>query len=433
MPYEPVLGIDIGASYSKVAIRDREAHANGEIFCTHFLGQIPSLVICDSSRGKDVWLFGDDAAHSDPGDKRKFHENWKSALFAKEAGANYTQAVIVAHEFFKWLREWVEKKGIDPAAQRVRVCVPEFGDIEPYASTLAQIMDDSGWREVQILKVSEPRANAVGIMSGGRNCLLPGDYLGLGPMFEKGGLYVRLADAYRNGHRGPSVRLCLLDVGSFTTDVAGITINLGAERYEGIETSIQKSWRHGIINELDHVVMPRIFAAHGLKWMGVKFSEREEVKERLYAGERYASERYQMGDAADANVVTDALNQFSDDLWQNIHTDVTAFAPDFCFLTGGGCRINKIAAELEQRFRELGCHVVPVPDADENATTERAERVATALGAASVILDAEETGSVVPRVPPTFQRTEAGWVTCRCNGMNIHCCFCSGEGAYERD
>src|SRR5688500_19035079 len=127
MPYDPVLGIDLGASYSKIAIRKKRPLPNAQVSFTQFLGQVPSLGICDWSRGKDRWFFGDRAAGLTPGPGAKIHENWKAALFSKEAGPHYVQAVIVAHQFFKWLRSWVEENGVDPAAQRVRVCLPELG------------------------------------------------------------------------------------------------------------------------------------------------------------------------------------------------------------------------------------------------------------------------------------------------------------------
>lgn len=86
MSYEPVLGIDLGASYTKISLRCKQARPNAEVMFARFLGRVPTLGIRDSSRGKDLWVFGDEAANLNPGPKAKVYENWKAKLSLKESG-----------------------------------------------------------------------------------------------------------------------------------------------------------------------------------------------------------------------------------------------------------------------------------------------------------------------------------------------------------
>ncbi|HWB61713.1 MAG TPA: hypothetical protein VG733_19680 [Chthoniobacteraceae bacterium] len=432
MSYESVLGIDLGASYTKVSIRVEQAQPNAHCIYTRFVGQMPTLGIRDNSRGTDSWYFGEQAANLEPGSKARIYENWKAKLSLIESGRDTTEAVIVGFEFFKSLRKWLKTRNIDPDAQRVRVCVPALEHIEPYASTLAQIMDAAGWQEaVQIVKVSEPRANAVGIMSGGRNCILITEYPGYGQMFEQS-LYTDWVYRALHEQRPPIVKICILDVGSFTTDIAGISMNLQAGVADGISTSLQKSWRHGVINELDAIVFPKLCDSYGIAWNSIKFTEREEMKKRLYAGKEFGIAAGTIGGKQnDQKLITGALESFCTDLWAKVKTDVVTFNPEFCFLTGGGNRIASIRQKLTSLFQSVGSRVIPVPDADPLSTDEPAEMVATALGAASIILDAEEPNPGQPIFEPKHGLA-TDEVYCRCNGGNKDCCRCFGRGYYRK-
>lgn len=432
MSYEPVLGIDLGASYTKVALRSESGKPNAQTFFTRLLGQVPSLGIRDFSRGKDQWIFGEPATELVPGPKSTVHENWKADLFSTETSGRYPEAVIVAHKFFEWLYRWLDSHHIDAAAQRVRLCVPALENVEPYASTVAQIMEASGWRGVDILKIPEPRANVVGLMSGGRNCLLTNSVPGYGPMYQPGSDFAQWVLGMLHHNRSPIVRVCVIDVGSFTTDLASIVVNLQTDAADGITTVTQHSWQHGIINQLDKFVLPRVCARHSVNWDSMRVSEREFVKKELYAGNVVAVPSATLGDAVDRQTVDNGITRFSTELWQKLQDDVLQFRPEFAYLTGGGTRIADIAHRLTGFLSNQTCHVIPAPEADARSTNEPTERVATALGAASLILDAVEP-SIVTEAPFTMPaHLEPGFVACRCQGGNKDCCFCWGRGYYRR-
>lgn len=432
MPYEPVLGIDLGASYTKIALRSESGKPNAQTFFTRLLGQVPSLGIRDFSRGKDRWIFGEPAAELVPGPQSVVHENWKADLFSKDTSGRYPEAVIVAHKFFEWLHSWLDSNHVDAAAQRVRVCVPALENVEPYASTVAQIMEASGWRGVDILKISEPRANVVGLMSGGRNCLLTNSVPGYGPMYGPGSDFAQWVLGMLHHNRSSTVRVCVIDIGSFTTDLASIAVNLQTDAADGIATVAQNSWQHGIINQLDKCVLPPICIRHGVDWGSMRVSERELVKKELYAGNVVTVPSATLGDAVDQQTVHTGITEFSTELWRKLQDHVLEFRPEFAYLTGGGTRIAEIVGQLTGFLSDQACHVIPVPEADVRSTTDPTERVATALGAASLILDAVESSAFIAAPATAPARLEPGFVICRCQGGNKDCCFCWGRGYYRR-
>ncbi len=432
MSYEPVLGIDVGASYSKIALRTQSPDPDARTFYTTFVGQVSSMCVQDTSRDKEAWFFGADAAGMTLGAKATRKENWKADLFSQTSGSEYARAVIVAHKFFGWLHGWLEREAVNPAGQRVRVCVPALENVEPYASTIAQIMESSGWRNVEIVKISEPRANAVGIMSGGRNCLLRNDVPGYGPMYGPGSDYADWVRRELHGQRFHLVRISIIDVGSFTTDLAGIVVDLHTAESDGVHTELQKSWRYGIINELDKLVLPDLLSAHGLQLNALTFTTQEELKHRLYGGKELAVLGATIGGTGDQRIVAKRIEEFCQGICDRIQDHIAKFKPDYAYLTGGGSSIPAIQQTLTDFLRKLQCVVIPIPFVDPHCTDRPAERVATALGAASMILDAEEPGAVTevsfePRPPsdPTL-------IKCRCRGGNKDCCFCWGRGYYRR-
>jgi hypothetical protein len=374
MSYEPVLGIDLGASYSKVALRSESARSDAHTFYTKFIGQVSSLCVRDIRRGKEVWFFGSEAAGMKLGAGATKNENWKADLYSQTSSGTYAGAVIVAHKFFEWLNKWLISNGINPTAQRVRVCVPALENVEPYASTVAQIMEASGWPEVEIVKVSEPRANAVGIMSGGRNCLLKNGVPGYGPMYGQGSSYAHWVRQELHGQRAPLVRVCIIDVGSFTTDLAGIIVNLHTAEADGIRTEIQKSWLFGIINELDKLSLPRVLSGHGLNTDALTFTEQEELKEQIYAGKEFAVVGATVGGAKDQKIIAAEMARFCQGIAERIRDDILEFKPEIAYLTGGGSQIPAVYEALVGFLAKLQCTVIPVPFADGRSTEERAER-----------------------------------------------------------
>jgi len=334
MPYDPVLGIDLGASYTKISLRSQRVQPNAQVVYADWVMQVPSLVI---QVGRD-WFFGDDAMNLNPDPNWNVYSNWKEILYLKRPASGYGQASIVACKFFEWLLDLLKKHGVHPDAQRVRVCVPALTGVEHYASTVAQSMQMAGWpTRIQSDYASEPRANIVGIMSGGRNCLLRTNSLGYGPMFPAGGFYRHEFDRYFRKQRDPILKICILDVGSFTTDLACVRLDLSDVDSDGIVTASQESWLHGIINELDLAVLSPLCANQRVDLNRILFTEREQIKEKLYGLQQHALTTGQiLGSPGDHQVINRGLDGFSANLWIKIESEVATFKPEFCCLTGGG-------------------------------------------------------------------------------------------------
>lgn len=66
-------------------------------------------------------------------------------------------------------------------------------------------------------------------------------------------------------------------------------------------------------------------------------------------------------------------------------------------------------------------------------TGESLARIATAVGGASVILQAAaEPQRTGPREPVRLPQPVSDYVSCKCQGGNKDCCFCDGRGSYRR-
>lgn len=249
-------------------------------------------------------------------------------------------------------------------------------------------------------------------------------------MYGQGSDYRQWIVGMLHYDRQPTVRVGVIDVGSFTTDLACIVVNLQTEVADGITTVAQHSWEHGIINLLDKPVLIDVCSRHGVSWDAMRLSERELIKQQLYAGEPVTVPGATLGDAADLSVLDHGVAAFAQELCNKIRHDIESFQPEIAYLTGGGTRIAKIANDVAAFLIGNNCRVIPVPEADARSTLEPAERVATALGAASLILDAREPADM-SAVPFPLPR-EQDYVTCRCQGGNKDCCFCWGRGSYRR-
>src|SRR5690606_22960826 len=137
-----------------------------------------------------------------------------------------------------------------------RVAMPAFKNFDDQAALIARCMDLSGWDDPSlVLKVTEPRANALGLFSEGRNIvrrnrngeLMP-DY---GRMFGQQNVYIQAARGFvLHGGHSNLVTVMVVDIGAFTTDIASLTFDVTAMS-DGLSAIRQESHALGVINELD--------------------------------------------------------------------------------------------------------------------------------------------------------------------------------------
>ena len=135
---QPVIGIDLGASYTKISFRADWANGSqkgdarryqyaSKIISVDGGPLIPSLVIFTKRNG---WICGREAAEYVPTKEDQVYRNWKSVVFSKGSPREVDGALDAAGSFFKWLKERLDAIGLPVDRSRVKICLPAFEDIE---------------------------------------------------------------------------------------------------------------------------------------------------------------------------------------------------------------------------------------------------------------------------------------------------------------
>lgn len=460
--FEATLSIDLGASYTKIARRSRLPDDSGvlqEAAKVLMVDNnpsnsplIPSLAVWTRS-ARQPWVFGWEAAKMNPTPDMQVFRNWKADLFRPHNDKDSATAVIVAHNFFVWLRAKLEAAGVDLKKCQTRIAMPAFETFDEKAGIIARCMDLSGWDDPSlILKVREPHANTIGLFSKGRNLVSQnGETPNYGSIFGQDNPYTQAARGHTLfGTHTNLVTVAVVDIGAFTTDIAALTFDV-TRSADGLSAIRQESFAVGVINELDRLLFAALAKRHGFSWSGIRFEESEQVKRRLYHGEVYPlltkadgeDLNVQLGgDATDASLINDHTQQFAASVWDKIAPFIQNHHPEKVFLTGGGSLIPRVAEKLQNELSLLGISVGAVEGGIEPTESARwllwrqtgdgLQRLATAVGGASVILQHgservhDTSASPVRREPIILEQT--GAITCRCQGGHKDCCFCNGRG-----
>lgn len=468
--FEATLSIDLGASYTKVVYRpacvpqevgtiQREAKVLMESAPPPIIRSslIPSLAIRTRDKAKP-WVFGWEAAALNPDASMSVFQNWKADLFRPHNDKDSVAAAIIAHRFFDWLRLNLESKGIDVRACQTRIAMPAFDTFDENALLVARCLDLSGWNDpTLILKVREPHANAIGLFAAGKNVVMRNVAnemaVNYGQMFGQDNPYIQAARGFALlGNHTNLLTVLVVDIGAFTTDFAKLTFDF-TKSADGLSAIKQESHALGIINELDKPLFKAIETRHGFSWSSINFFQREDVKNKLYQGNPYPLQTrvannpkiIELGDAGDLEIIEKAANIFSASILKKITPFIATETPSHVYLTGGGSLISYVAKNLKSAFADLKIQVVPVDKGDGAIGTEEQrpwrntgeglQRLATAVGGASVILQeaaapVQQDRAGLQQLPPIVAHPPEGYKTCRCQGGNKDCCFCGGRGFY---
>lgn len=450
--YEPVLSIDFGASYTKVARRSAcnprpghpyDSRAEPVIIDQDIL--IPSLAI-HTKQSRAPWLFGRQAAELTPDGKMEVFQNWKASLFHSQNNKDSAAAAIVAEQFFRWLKDKLETAGVDVQKFHTRVAMPAFKTFDEQALLIARCMDLAGWDSPRILKATEPHANLLGLFSEGRNFAThpPHDEILLDyrRMFGESSTYVRHARGSIFGTHERLLTVAVVDIGAFTTDIASLTFDFNSDddMGDGLRYLRQESYVLGVINELDRPVFSALKSLHGINWAEVSFKETEIVKQSLYHGKPWSlltkgQGTINLGGEQDQETVKVQAAHFADRLWKKVSDFFKPQKPKKVYLTGGGGLIPALAEPLAQHLSANGIIVAPLTYA--GSVEQNLQRVATALGGASLILQApglrnDPEDGLPRRLPPIPDPLPDAYSGCSCQGGNKDCCFCGGRGYYSR-
>ena len=174
---KPTLCIDLGASYTKLSLRRGcsfsrlgEIKRKASVLTIDNSPLIPSLAI----KTDRSYEFGMRAAGMKPGGNMDVFVNWKADLFSTWPEKN-TKATIITYEFFKWLKNKItELEFFSLDDVQTRIAIPAFKRSLTTANRIACCMEEVGWNKNNILRATEPHANAVGLLTGGLNCINKG-------------------------------------------------------------------------------------------------------------------------------------------------------------------------------------------------------------------------------------------------------------------
>lgn len=452
----PVIGIDLGASFTKISHRVSwdEGHEVGEkrrfASPSHLVlidedVLIPSLVIFTKKRG---WICGKEAADYTPTSQDQVFQNWKSVIFSKKSPREVEGALDAAGSFFSWLRLKLNHQRIPVEQCRVKVCLPAFNDITEPAEILANKMYRNGWQNVSISRLQEPRANTVGIFSEGRNNLwrrypqsdpnevFPEIYRSGSPVFR------HFYNAVMIG-TDPVLKIAVVDIGSFTTDISLLEFN---SRSDGdcITQGIQKSFEIGVINGYEKPLLEQLAKDRNIQYESLSFNNIERIKASI-SSERETiisspGGKFAVGTSHDITCSKIICSNLAQAIFQTLISEIGKNAVKIVLFTGGGWAIYELRNQLEAMCRTQKMDPYePAGDPDifiqknQNIITwqssrENLRRIATAIGSTSVLFDLPVTERI-PEIESVTRR--ARYTICSCNGGNKDCMRCGGAGHYK--
>ncbi|MDF1811008.1 MAG: hypothetical protein P1V20_02305 [Verrucomicrobiales bacterium] len=281
----PALCIDLGASFTKIAVRP-DPNQSSELLRDYTLmtgrddadNQVcfPSVVAHNIKSGR--WAFSWDAANLLSSRDILILQDWKSVLFHEryldesydpELDGELDPVAIflerkdpyyIAFGCAKNYIEWLFEKQIPHLLSQhpklshlkvsdfdTRVCVPDFVLGTAAADTIEEFLYEAGFETTDTYCVSEPKSSLVGILTEGRNQQVTNGAINRAAMFGDH----KLLDQLKNSNDS----IFFLDIGSFTTDMA--LANLNCYRTNHLAKSPANSIPLGIY-KLDAVIQSQL-------------------------------------------------------------------------------------------------------------------------------------------------------------------------------
>ncbi len=330
------------------------------------------------------------------------------------------RAKVLADKFFRFLREFTLKAAerLDPPLPNahdipVVLAVPAFAPEaelpnHPGVQLLTRALAAAGWPLRQPSAViSEPLANAIGVLTGGCNSLRTTKAsknhpsvtrIDLAKMFGRGPILTAMKD----GKFYPLYRALIVDVGAFTTDVAVVelpTHELVDYPAAGIRIR-QQSVALGVRN-LDEQILA-VLPGGQRTYMQTQATARdwEDFRPQVYTdGKPFKTIEVVVGTKAEQPAIKSALGEFG----RSVASRVSEFCGDLqpanmqeLILTGGGNYIPAVRTAIEAAVALPGSPIVRVSsptrktgitDAVARQLDTEAVRGGTALGGASIYFE----------------------------------------------
>ncbi len=448
----PTLGIDLGASFTKVSYRPgwkdgKRYEVPSRLLIIEGSPLIPSLAIFNGKRGN--WMLGKAAAELTPGSDDQVFENWKAAIFSKELNVSVDGALDAAGQFFEWLKSKIEDCDVPVKECRVNICLPAFEDINVPAEILARRMSRYGWSDVSMTRITEPRANTLGVFGEGRNVLYR-RYPHIEPnpifrdIFSTGGPF--FDHLYRHTMVGGDrlVSLALVDIGSFTTDISIVAIDAQGDG-DCVNSLLQRSFALGLIKCFEIPMMAELGRRYRFKPSDLSLLDRERIKAALALAGQHSFATFDgttvtVGQKADHDLAMKLAKDFASDVLKTLLSVKESASIGLALFTGGGMAAKVVRDAINAVLDGSGIRAYPVVGYDSVGdeanfnlrrwpdSGEPLVRIATALGASGVLLDFPASNR------PLGARQESAvvspYVVCLCRGGNKGCMRCNGAGQY---
>lgn len=319
---------------------------------------------------------------------------------------------FLANSFFTHLRAFVlaacRREGVEDADRiPVRITVPAFADQQGYSASygcriLNAALKAAGWSPCESrTAVSEPYANAIGILTRAANEFQSNGRLYFKKMFHNGPLVTALAqpDDY------PAYRALVVDVGAFTTDFAAITIQTGGEIVSDPDPSFvhaDQSIPEGVGN-LDSEVIEALPREKG-RWLRevATMLDWEDIHRNVFTGVKgfRSNEIGTIGLGPEKSLIRDCVNGFTARLSDRLTAFCGGLEPvpfQELILTGGGNGIPAVRESLLKAARARGhgfrkIHTMGRKGTEEGesllSTLDRSlARGGSALGGASIYFE----------------------------------------------
>lgn len=409
----PVVSIDLGAAYTKLALRRRPS-SHTELLAHETL-HLDEQHICIPSiaawRGQsNDWAFGVDAVDLQDGNGVHVYRNWKPLLFQHEASTIVRESFFspadaptvqeMATHYFRWLRQSFlpETLGLPIEGDvTARMCVPDFAIGTPEASQFEAILKQAGWATQTVFCISEPLASLTGALSQGKNSLDLDDSGRPSPRIMDIFADTEFVNFMRTEPGGSSdYRVLVIDIGAYTADFGLVELAPDTQDYFshcrthsvplGILTldervcrdlSEEKARAIKRLSPTDRERMRQVIYGIGVPWRlttDLTIGGNSETKLVAHCVEEQAKA---IGNAVDVFLDKEQISR--------VHEVV---------LSGGGNGIPRIVNHLIQRLSQrevLGFHL-SVPDDNAGGArtfpiSQQVVRGASAIGGASVLFD----------------------------------------------
>jgi hypothetical protein len=451
----PVIGVDLGASFTKVSFRP--AWVGGphysevsKMVVIDGSPLVPSLVIYSENNNR--WLFGKEAAGYFPTHEDRVYANWKSSLYSKHLNQKVDGDMDAASKFFEWLGGELRKTGIPVRDSKIKICLPAFDGAEQPGQLLVERMKRCGWAGKEHSTIEEPRANTIGMFGHGSNAahrsMDDGQiYPTYMENFPPGGFVIShlRRHALTNGPRHAS--FLIIDIGSFTTDLSLAVLDAQRDG-DCIEQTTQHSFELGLVEHYEKPLFERLLIAKQLNWHDLNFNDRERIKNSLNSDEQIVvatarSGNVTFGGYEDQRVAQELASVFAEHIFEVLQRFMQGRIAERVLLTGGGVSVDTVNSQLRKALISQGIQVLPNEGigsaslGNGHSSTiswelsgETLERLATAIGASSVLMD------LPTHEPPPLEMLVSTniseWIICSCNGGNKDCAVCGGVGMHRQ-